>query len=102
MSSNTITNNTQTFVIAENDWREKTGNVTFLIEISAFNQNFSVYERQSQNTRMQLWRWRRAEYSFNLTVLHSEQELYVPHARHHQCIDRRARIIIKNCEETDS
>ena len=43
LSSNTIKNVTQIFVIAENDYREKTGNVSFFVEISAFNQNYSVY-----------------------------------------------------------
>ena len=51
LSSNTKTNNTQIFFIDENDKREKTGNVSFFVEISAFNQNFSMYERQSLNTR---------------------------------------------------
>ena len=51
LSSNKITNSTQIFFIDENDNREKTGNVSFFVEISAFNQNFSMYERQSLNTR---------------------------------------------------
>ena len=51
LSSNKITNATQIFFIDENDKREKTGNVSFFVEISAFNQNFSMYERQSLNTR---------------------------------------------------
>ena len=37
LSSDTITNRTRIFVIDENDEREKTGNITFSVEISAFN-----------------------------------------------------------------
>ena len=51
ISSNTITNATQILFIAENSWGEKTGNVSFFIEMSAFNQNYSRYANQSQNTR---------------------------------------------------
>jgi hypothetical protein len=43
-SSNSITNRTRIFVIGENDWHEKTGNVSFFVEISAFNQNYSVWQ----------------------------------------------------------
>jgi hypothetical protein len=64
-----IANRTHIFVIGENDWSEKTGNVSFFVEISAFNQNYSVYESMSQNTKSQDWRWRRSEHRFNLTIL---------------------------------
>ena len=37
VSSDTIVNRTQVFVIGEDDWRERTGNVSFFIEISAYN-----------------------------------------------------------------
>jgi len=47
LSSDHITNRTLVFKIGEKDWREKTGNVTFFVEISAFNQNYSVYESQT-------------------------------------------------------
>ena len=43
LSSDTIANRTVTFKIDENNWSEKTGNVSFFVEISAFNQNYSVY-----------------------------------------------------------
>jgi hypothetical protein len=43
-SSNAGTNITRIFVISKNDWREKTGNVSFFVEISAFNQNKSVWQ----------------------------------------------------------
>ena len=43
MSSDAVTNTTRVFVIDENNDREKIGNVSFFIEISAFNQNHSVY-----------------------------------------------------------
>jgi hypothetical protein len=36
-SSNNIVNRTLIFIIDEDNWREKTGNVTFFVEISAFN-----------------------------------------------------------------
>ena len=36
-SSDSIANRTRIFVIDENDWNEKTGNVSFFVEISAFN-----------------------------------------------------------------
>ena len=50
-SSDSITNRTRVFVIAENDWREKTGNVSFFIQISAYNQNYSVYASETHYTR---------------------------------------------------
>jgi hypothetical protein len=43
ISSDTVTNTTRFFEIDENAYREKTGNVSFFVEISAFNQNHSVY-----------------------------------------------------------
>ena len=70
LSSDTITNRTTVFEIAENDWRERTGNVTFFVEISAFNQNYSVYSGQTHSTRSKDWRWRLSESRFNLTILH--------------------------------
>ena len=42
-SSDTIANRTLIFAIDEKDYREKTGNVSFFVEISAFNQNYSTY-----------------------------------------------------------
>ena len=51
LSSDTITNVTRIFFIDEDDYREKTGNVSFFVEVSAFNQNYSVYSSQSHNTR---------------------------------------------------
>ena len=42
-SSDIIANSTLVFKIGEDNWREKTGNVTFFVEISAFNQNYSVW-----------------------------------------------------------
>ena len=51
LSSDTITNATRVFYIDEKSYREKIGNVSFFIEISAFNQNYSTYANQSQNTR---------------------------------------------------
>ena len=68
-SSDSITNRTQIFVIGEDDWSEKTGNVSFFVEISAFNRNYSVYKSMAHHTRNQEWRWRLAEYRFNLTIL---------------------------------
>jgi hypothetical protein len=50
-SSNAIANRTRIFVINENDWSERTGNVSFFVEISAFNQNYSVWQGHTQNTR---------------------------------------------------
>jgi len=43
ISSDTVTNTTRFFEIDENAYREKTGNVSLFVEISAFNQNHSVY-----------------------------------------------------------
>ena len=74
-SSDSSTNRTLIFKIDEGDWREKTGNVSFLIEISAFNQNHSVFEMMGKNTREQNWRWRRATYNFNLTIVHPDHEI---------------------------
>jgi hypothetical protein len=50
-SSDAIVNRTRIFVIGENDWREKTGNVSFFVEISAFNQNYSVWQGQTHYSR---------------------------------------------------
>ena len=69
LSSDTIANRTCIFIIAENHWSEKIGNVSFFIEISAYNQNFSVFSGQTHYTRSMEWRWRRSESRFNLTVL---------------------------------
>jgi len=38
-------------VIGEKDWREKTGNVSFFVEISAFNQNHSVFKEMKKHTQ---------------------------------------------------
>ena len=43
-SSDAIVNRTRIFVIGENEWKEKAGNVSFFVEISAFNQNYSVWQ----------------------------------------------------------
>jgi len=51
MSSNTITNSTRIFFIAEKAYRETTGNVTLFAEISAFNQNYSVFDSMQKHTR---------------------------------------------------
>jgi len=69
LSSDMIANRTQIFVIAEDDWSERTGNVSFFIEISAYNQNFSVFASHTHYTRSSGWRWRKSESSFNLTIL---------------------------------
>ena len=37
LSSDMITNRTRVFFIDEDDFREKTGNVSFFVEVSAFN-----------------------------------------------------------------
>ena len=47
LSSTTIANLTHTFFIEKKDFREKTGNVTFFVQVSAFNQNYSIYASQS-------------------------------------------------------
>ena len=73
LSADEIENRTRIFVIEGDDWSEKTGNVSFFVEISAFNQNYSVWQGQTQNTRTQDWRWRVSEHRFNLTILHSSQ-----------------------------
>jgi hypothetical protein len=44
LSSDTITNATRIFHIAHDAYTEKTGNVTLFAEISAFNQNYSVFK----------------------------------------------------------
>jgi hypothetical protein len=50
-SSDDIANRTRIFVIGEKEWSEKTGNVSFFVEISAFNQNYSVWRGQSHYSR---------------------------------------------------
>ena len=51
LSSNTITNSTQIYYIDAKNDREKIGNVSFAIELSAFNQNYSEFRSMKQNTR---------------------------------------------------
>jgi len=68
-SSDAVTNRTRLIVISDNDWSEKTGNVSFFVEISAFNQNYSVWQGQTISTRSSDWRWRISEHRFNLTIL---------------------------------
>jgi len=51
LSSDANANKTLIFAINEKDWSEKTGNVSFFVEISAFNQNYSIYTSQTQNSR---------------------------------------------------
>jgi len=87
-------------VIGEGDWSEKTGNVTFFVEISAFNRNYSVYESMSHHTREQDWRWRLSEHRFNLTILyHSEYALTRYYSRI-VCFNGRRKILTarENCE----
>jgi hypothetical protein len=50
-SSETVANATRFFEIDENAYREKTGNVSLFVEISAFNQNHSVYSSLAQSTK---------------------------------------------------
>jgi hypothetical protein len=50
-SSDSIANRTRIFTIGENDWNEKTGNVSFFVELSAFNQNYSVWQGQTHYSR---------------------------------------------------
>jgi len=99
-SSDSITNTTRIFVIGENDWHEKTGNVSFFVEISAFNQNYSVWQGQTHYSRTKDWRWRISEHRFNLTVLlHSEYVLARRKSRI-SCINGHRRTLTKreNCE----
>jgi hypothetical protein len=51
ISSDTVANATRFFEIDENAYREKTGNVSLFVEISAFNQNHSVYSSLAQSTK---------------------------------------------------
>jgi len=50
-SSDSVTNATRFFAINENDYREKTGNVSLFVQVSAFNQNHSVYSSLTQSTK---------------------------------------------------
>jgi len=68
-SSDVIANRTCIFMIAKNHWGEKTGNVSLFVEISAYNQKYSVFAGHTHYTRSSEWRWRRSESSFNLTIL---------------------------------
>ena len=102
MSSDSITNRTRVFEIAENDWREKTGNVTFFVEISAFNQNYSVYSGQTHSTRSKDWRWRLSESRFNLTILHESEYESVSEASRIICFNGQIRTLTRkeNCKTT--
>jgi len=99
-SSNTITNRTFIFVISENDWSEKTGNVSFFVEISAFNQNYSVWQGQTHYSRSSDWRWRISEYRFNLTILHHSEYALTRRKSRIVCFNGLRRTLTQkaNCE----
>jgi hypothetical protein len=99
-SSNTVSNRTRIFAIGENDWSEKTGNVSFFVEISAFNQNYSVWKGQTHYSRHKYWRWRRSEHRFNLTILKEPEYEVAWRSSHFFCNSGWVRTLIarKNCE----
>ena len=98
-SSDSIVNRTRIFVIGENDWSEKTGNVSFFVEISAFNQNYSVWQGQTHYSRSKDWRWRISEHRFNLTILEELAYEVAWRSSRILCFDGWKRILTerKNC-----
>ena len=64
-------------MIGQDDWSEKTGNVSFFVEISAFNQNYSMYENMFHHSRNHGWLWRLSEHRFNLTILLDYEYVFV-------------------------
>ena len=72
-SSATHKNDTFVLHIKQNDEDEKTGNVTILAELAAFNRNHSTYTSYSHEVQRAMWRWRIAFYAFNLTIGHKNK-----------------------------
>jgi len=103
-SSDVIVNRTRIFVIGENDWHEKTGNVSFFVEISAFNQNYSVWQGQTHYSRSKDWRWRISEHRFNLTVLLQSEYVLARQKSRIICFNGRRRTLSarENCKTMTS
>ena len=99
-SSDSIVNRTRIFEISEDDWSEKTGNVSFFVEISAFNKNYSVYDSMSHHSRNQDWRWRLSEHRFNLTILLHFEYVLARRKSRTVCFNGRRKTLTarKNCE----
>jgi hypothetical protein len=93
-------NRTRVFVISEDDWSEKTGNVSFFVEISAFNKNYSIYESMSHHSRNQDWRWRLSEHRFNLTILPHSKYVLARLKSQISCFNGRRKTLSarENCE----
>ena len=87
-------------MIGQDDWSEKTGNVSFFVEISAFNRNYSVYESMSHHTRDQDWRWRLSEQRFNLTILSQSEYALAKQKSRIVCFNGQRRTLAarENCE----
>ena len=100
-SSDEIVNRTRIFVIGDDDWSEKTGNVSFFVEVSAFNRNYSVWQNQTQNSRTQDWRWQIFEYRINLTILHHSKYMLAKRASRIFCFNGLRQTITarENCEK---
>ena len=102
LSSDFIANRTRIFLIGENDWSEKTCNVSFMVEISAFNQNHSVYKSMTHHKRTHPeWRWRRSEHRFNLSILLAPAYEVAWRSSRILCFDGQRRILTvrENCEK---
>ena len=67
-SSSVNVNSTYVLWINEGAFSEKVGNITIYAELAAFNQNYSTYVKMNPSDREREWRWRTANYGFNLTV----------------------------------
>ena len=70
LSSGTHANTTRSFYIEQGDDREKTGNISIYVELSAFNCNFTRYATFHRSEREDFWRWRKAVFRKNLTIAH--------------------------------
>ena len=62
-------NDTHLFAIAASNAEEKVGNISFFVEVAAFNHNHARYKRMTYASRRKSWRWRTCAYGFNLSVL---------------------------------
>ena len=69
ISSNIHANTTRVLIIEGDDDNEVTGNVSIFAELSAYNQNYTIYVDHDLQTRSEEWRWRKVIYGFNLTII---------------------------------
>ncbi len=56
------------YKIEANNAEEVVGNVSFFVEVAAFNSNYTYYRTLPYASQQKSWRWRRHTYGFNLSI----------------------------------